>query len=574
MGTEEAKELLTTYDVAELFGLSLKQVNFFLYVLPEAKRYKLFEIQKRAGGTREIASPILPIKAMQRAFAKWLSSRFKPHSHTHGYVENRDIITNADKHVARRWVLRVDLKEFFPTIHFGRVRGLLLSPPYSLSEDVSRLLAHLCCHKGFLPQGAPSSPVVSNLVCRRLDRQLAKLAGEHRCRYTRYADDLVFSTNQKNVPSLLVAQDSQTGTISAGSELRRIIEGNGFKVNDEKTRLYPKTQRQLVTGIVVNDDLNVPREYVRSIRLQIHALKKHGAAVAEKLVLGTYKKNRPVSEPPDFLEVLRGRVQHVGHVRGWGNAVYQRLALSLAATDPEFRPKSAPAQAVGPKANKPTVTVRIYCEGPSDHDHLDAAGRYFQSVGEFSGMQLVFQRGASVKNNQQLAALCESLAQTVHNHPQVFVFDSDEAKYRAEMSNNGEGVKDWGNGVYSLCIAKPVWRAALPGICIEMLYSDGALATPDEAGRRIYLRSEFDENSGRHKTDPSVTCPNMQQATLVVAKAWNQTSNANVALAKTAFASAILEKKGAFAQVSFAGFKETLELLREAAQRFAAKPPT
>ena len=275
---DEARDLLTTYDVADLFGVSLKRVNFFLYVLAETKRYKEFGIEKRLGGTRAISVPIRPIKEMQRAFAKWLSHRFKPHTHTHGYVEDRDILTNADHHVGRRWVMRVDLKDFFSTIHFGRVRGLLMSPPYSLPPDVAQLLAHLCCYKGSLPQGAPSSPVISNMVCRRLDRELAKLAGEHRCRYTRYADDLVFSTNQRAMPSQLIGRDAQTHIISVGSDLKRVVEGNGFVVNDEKTRLYPRNQRQLVTGIVVNDCLNVPRDYVRTLRDQMYTLPSDHAA--------------------------------------------------------------------------------------------------------------------------------------------------------------------------------------------------------------------------------------------------------------------------------------------------------
>jgi RNA-directed DNA polymerase len=544
-------------DIAALLGQPLRLVNYFLYALPEAKRYREFQIRKRAGGERTISAPIRPIKTMQRALAKWFATQHKPHSHAHGYVDHRDILTNADQHLRQRWVLRVDLKDFFPTIHFGRVRGLLLKPPYSLPEDVARVLAHLCCHRGVLPQGAPSSPIVTNMVCRRLDRELAKLAREHRCRYTRYADDLVFSTRQRAMPAQFVGKDPQTGIITAGAELQRVIEGNGFTINDGKTRLYPNTQRQLVTGLVVNDRRNVPREYVRQLRNQIHAWRRHGPEVAKKLVMSTDVKNRPTAERPDFRLVLRGRVQHVGHVRGWNSSVYQRLARALAQVDDGFRPKET--------SEPPTTpgTVYLFCEGPTDYDHIEAAHRHFRGLGRFVDIDFHFGRDADIEGDDQLLKRCEAAAPNSHAYPHVFLFDDDNARIRERITVPGGGPRKWSAGVYSLAISKPPWRQHDDRVCIEMLYSDEDLHH-EKDGRRLFLRKEFDDRTGQHIADePTLNCRDKEgDQSLVAKRVVDLGTKESRALSKADFAKAILSQEPGFASADFSGFEATLAMVQ------------
>src|SRR5690606_12917628 len=146
---------------------------------------------------------------------------------------------------------------------------------YRLNDEVATILAQICCHNGILPQGAPTSPIISNMICVRLDAKLQQLAKEHQCTYSRYADDITFSTNRSSFPSAL-AYLSDIGQIEIGNELSIIIEENGFQINPKKTRLQSKHQRQEVTGLTVNRYPNVQRRYIKQIRGILHAWKKYG----------------------------------------------------------------------------------------------------------------------------------------------------------------------------------------------------------------------------------------------------------------------------------------------------------
>src|SRR5205814_3311637 len=119
------------------------------------------------------------------------------------FIPARSILTNAKPHLRQKFVLNVDLKDFFPTINFGRVRGVLIAKPYCLLPHIATYIARICCRDNALPQGAPTSPIISNMICSRLDRQLLRLARQYRCVYTRYADDLTFSTSMPRFPGAL-----------------------------------------------------------------------------------------------------------------------------------------------------------------------------------------------------------------------------------------------------------------------------------------------------------------------------------------------------------------------------------
>jgi hypothetical protein len=147
---------------------------------------------------------------------------------------------------------------------FGRVRGLFIH--LKASPAAATVLAQICCHKDALPQGAPTSPVVSNMICARMDRELLKLAKEHHCCYTRYADDLAFSKKGGAFPLELARRDEDDGRTILGQSLRAIIESNGFRPRPEKTWLFNRQARQVVTGLVVNAKRNVRREWVRQLR--------------------------------------------------------------------------------------------------------------------------------------------------------------------------------------------------------------------------------------------------------------------------------------------------------------------
>jgi RNA-directed DNA polymerase len=251
----EFDQLISRDHVAARLGLRPTEMAWWIWALRESRRYREFKIARRSGGTpRLIQTPIKPIRDMQEVILPMLTATYRPWPHVHGFVTGRSAVTNAAVHRRQRWILRIDLKNFFPSINFGRVRGLFLSRPYELPADVATTLAQICCHRGALPQGAPTSPVISNLICRSLDTRLARFAGAVHCSYSRYADDLCFSTNRSGLP--LALAEVTGGRTVLNPDLRSIIVSEGFEVNEGKTRLMTRHQRQRVTGLIVNKRLN------------------------------------------------------------------------------------------------------------------------------------------------------------------------------------------------------------------------------------------------------------------------------------------------------------------------------
>jgi RNA-directed DNA polymerase len=310
--------LLSRADVASLLGLPLRELTWWVWALREDRRYDYFEIARRDGSPpRQIHAPIKPIKDIQQRLSKLLSDCYEPPVNVHGFVRGRSPMSNARLHQRQQWVLRLDLADFFPSIHFGRVRGLFRAYPFDYPADVATLLAQICCHDGRLPQGAPTSPIISNYICRRLDSRLAQLARAERCHYTRYADDLCFSTDRTRFSATLGSIDA--GLPTAGVSVVEIIVANGFTVNEAKIRMMRRTQRQRITVLVVNRKVNVSQQYTRDLRNLLYIWQQHGEPDATA-ALGRLEPhmNWPPGKPtPEFRKVVRGRVQHVGAVKGW-----------------------------------------------------------------------------------------------------------------------------------------------------------------------------------------------------------------------------------------------------------------
>ena len=189
--------LETVKDIASLLDVKYNRLIYCIYRTNPKKRYYSFQINKKNGKFRNISAPSPFIKILQQKLNQVLKAVYNPKPSAHGFVINRSIVTNASKHLSRKYVFNIDLKDFFPSINFGRVRGMFMAKPYNLPEKVSTVLAHLCCFDRQLPQGAPTSPIISNMICGKLDSQLQQLASKYRCTYSRYADDITFSTTTK-----------------------------------------------------------------------------------------------------------------------------------------------------------------------------------------------------------------------------------------------------------------------------------------------------------------------------------------------------------------------------------------
>jgi hypothetical protein len=238
--------------------------------------------------------------------------------------------------------MNVDLKDFFPSIHFGRIRGMLMAPPYHVPGTVATVIAQLCCNsEGTLPQGAPTSPILSNMVCAKLDGELFRLSRRFRSTYTRFVDDITFSCDYAEFPAALAGRTPNVAPFltGVGETLEAIIVNNGFEVNHDKVRLQEHSERQEVTGLTVNQFPNVRRSLLRRIRAMLHAWKVYEHDRAEREFVIRYdNKHRGPYGRMTFRAVVKGYIDFVGMVRGVDDPKYRKFLEEFAILD-RSRPK-------------------------------------------------------------------------------------------------------------------------------------------------------------------------------------------------------------------------------------------
>ncbi|HHX4485527.1 TPA: reverse transcriptase domain-containing protein [Pseudomonas aeruginosa] len=382
----------------DLFGPGFKSLDGFCHLLKvdrdkllkflykrKGSNYVSFSILKKNKTHRSIKAPKRVMKEIQHALLPHLEKFYSPKPSSHGFVKGRSVKTNAQIHSRKRYVFNIDLKDFFESIHFGRVRNLFMAPPFNAAYNVATVMAHICCSDGKLAQGAPTSPLISNMICRKLDSQLQALAKSCKCHFTRYADDITFSftTTAKYLPKDIV-EVSEDGRAIPGRELEEIIKSNGFTINSEKTRLQHRTQRQMVTGLVVNEMPNVTREFIRLTSSMINALKRYGPEMAEAKYLEILKGENQPLQPRQilrtketagdfFIKVVKGRLNYIQMIRGRGDKIYRRLAyeftVAIGKENPEF--KKSPEEILG---NSIFVVNNIIDESQGTAFLLDGVG--------------------------------------------------------------------------------------------------------------------------------------------------------------------------------------------------------
>jgi RNA-directed DNA polymerase len=291
----------------------------------------------------------------------------------HGFKRNRSIITNARQHRHRRWVFNLDLEDFFPSINFGRVRGFLLkNRDFELHEEAATVVAQIACHENSLPQGSPCSPVISNLAAHLLDMRLVKLASEAGCTYSRYADDLTFSTNKKDFPEGIAVPSGTEGAAShlwlPGEALQKVIERTGFRINAKKTHQMYRASRQKVTGLVVNKKINVRWEYRHSVRAMVHSLVKTGTFQ----ILGvTHKDGQAVLEKrPGTLNELHGMLGFIDSID-----VYNKTHTSDARSDDRSSNEKVYREFLIYSTFYAAQAPVVICEGETDNVYLTHAIR-------------------------------------------------------------------------------------------------------------------------------------------------------------------------------------------------------
>lgn len=309
------------------YPFTIKQINFYCnpFSIPNSKRYRDFYIAKKSGGKRLISAPVNGLKSIQTYLNIMLQAIYEPSPYAMGFTPNRSVVDNAKKHIGQNYIYNIDIKDFFPSIPQARIWGRLKARPFNLKQNLANVIAGLCCmkvvtedcEKYILPQGAPTSPLLTNAICDKLDYKLSKLAHHYGLKYSRYADDITFSS-MHNV--------YQNGSRFL-RELTEIIEGQGFTINEAKTRLEKRGSRQEVTGLIISDKVNVTRKYVEDIRNILYIWNKYGLSVAYNIFYAHYKREKGhVKKGDPILEnVIAGKLDYLKMVKGEEDSTYIKL---------------------------------------------------------------------------------------------------------------------------------------------------------------------------------------------------------------------------------------------------------
>lgn len=403
---ESFDDFLCAINAALEFPFSNKKLIYHLKNID--KLYQSFQIPKKTGGVRTINAPKKSLKFIQHCLAFILQETYYPTKSVNGYVIERNVVTNAIGHANKNFVLNLDLENFFPSISIKRVSKVLQLPPVSAHSKVANMIAKLCCFQEALPQGAPTSPLLSNLICQRLDRRIEGLVKIHQIIYTRYADDLTFSSDEP----------FQNGFLS---HLDNIIKEEGFTINMEKVRLQLKNSRQEVTGITVNERVNVPQKFIREVRAMLHNWETLGYEAAQQKFLQHYvtKKANKKKEEAQLRNVVAGKINYLKMVRGGEDTVYQKLKEQLR------RLKQ------GDNTVKPKTKTASTWQPPIDHNPRRVVGflRNFRVVNDTGFRELLHDPDVSdfdfmanlAKVNAQMDGLKTVLTPRLHQKLSAFV---------------------------------------------------------------------------------------------------------------------------------------------------------
>lgn len=380
-------------DLANILEIPAKSISYLLYKRPKKELYQEFEIPKKTGGVRTISAPCTELKYLQKQLAKLLQEcadeiekaataknnlnlkyrEPKKRSLSHGFKPGYSIVTNAVSHRNKNLVLNIDLHDFFGSIHFGRIRGYFIkNNNFKLNQKVATVVAQIASHENSLPQGSPCSPIISNLIAHVLDIKLAKIAYAEKCTYSRYADDITFSTNKKSFSeSLVKCIDPEAHSWVAGTVLEGTIKTSWFSLNPQKTRLQYRDSRQTVTGLTVNSKVNVRAEYHRTAKAMTHKLFRTGSFE----VLKANKEGLP-EKTTGSVHQLNGILSFIYMINDYNRKLRTKHPLN-----PAFEPATEKLKSIEESHRKfifykdfyASAIPTIICEGKTDNIYLRAA---------------------------------------------------------------------------------------------------------------------------------------------------------------------------------------------------------
>lgn len=304
--------LYDTYQLAAF--LNLRRRDLFAYTKHPEREYQEMAIPKRDGSLRHLCAPSPALRMIQKTILRCIVQHEPVSPYATAYIRGRSLSANAKPHVGKPYLLKLDISDFFGSITFEQVYAAAFNSRY-FPRQIGVMLTELCCCKGRLPQGAPTSPALSNQVMEQFDTYIGAWCRTRGIAYTRYCDDITFSAD---FPLLFVYAKAKT-----------MLEDMGFTVNEKKTHLISAASRQTVTGLTVNKKLSVPRDYKRRLRQEVYYALRFGAADSAAHIGGTF-----AAKPVRYWQQLLGQVQYVLHIEP-DNVWFQQAQKRLLQTAPD-----------------------------------------------------------------------------------------------------------------------------------------------------------------------------------------------------------------------------------------------
>lgn len=306
-GAEKAAEMVLDYksfsplpfiydmdQLSECLGVGKKT----LYYLAENghKEYNAMALKKRNGKVRHIYSPNDILKNCQKNILNRIIDKMPVSDYASAYIKGKTLRDNAVPHIGKKYLLKLDITDFFGSICFEQAYGAVFNTRY-FPKQIGVILTKLCFRKNLLPQGAPTSPAVSNIVMRNFDDNMGSWCKNHGITYTRYCDDMTFSSDK---PLYMVYQKAKA-----------MLEEMGFELNENKTHFVKDSNRQTVTGLTVNEKLTVSKDYKRELRQAVHYVLKFGAA--EDIIRGGRKEflSDGIPDTERYCNHLLGKIRYV-----------------------------------------------------------------------------------------------------------------------------------------------------------------------------------------------------------------------------------------------------------------------
>jgi RNA-directed DNA polymerase len=573
---QKLKTATSRKELAAVLGYKPKTLAGILYQTPLALKYTIFDVDKKSGGKRTIKAPEPKLKKLQSHLSHALYQCLaeiekergaKPISF--GFRKDRSIAENASRHKRRRWVLNLDLEDFFPSFNFGRVRGFFLKDKaFSLHPEVATTIAQIACDGTALPQGSPCSPVISELIAQILDMRLVRLAKKYGVTYTRYADDITFSTSQKDFPTGLATVDSNDPTVwHLSDELVGKIVTSGFAINAAKTRMQFRGSRQMVTGLVVNEKVNIRSDYYRRARAMCDMLFQTGQYY--KVVI--QPEDDQEDAKPDLtnnLNPLQGILGHIYSVTQteerreiteqrqkprairkllrrflfykYCMALKEPLIITEGKTDPVYLREAVKSRTnFHPSLGAPGKdgfkhAVRYFNYGGLAHEVMDLGG----GTGDLRSIPLDYLRNLKASKGRH-----KPFAHKPMKHPVIIILDNDKGlkdvaatiKTNFGVSINKTSVDDFYHITENLYVIKTPENGT-HDTCIEDMFPKSLLKTKLN-GKKFNPASEID--------------PNKEYS-------------------KEIFAKSVVKNNAA--KIDFSGFDPLLERINKAIQHHAAKP--